>query len=992
MPRRDIPGRSRYHPGPPKFPAARLDPRPPRGPALLQPMTFATTLICLSLACPQGGLRLPEPSKQDAAAAATVARPVPEVDRFRRNLSEMQGPAPKVDALLQEMAQSYPSIEPLVIEVARSARPVEMTNLMVVARRFGTPRIADELLFQLLARPLGDATRSVVETMATLKGADAKKALKDCIRGRIAAARHHAVAAIAPLCDAADLEFAVDLTGEQSLDLQLRGVDLLRYVPATGAPERLVQLLSKDPALAAAACQALVQVGDRSVPALQQLCAAPPIDRGFVYAAFALAQIADGGDPAVLPATLAAPLAAQVESTEALTRVLAAVPLADLAYRGTSAGPAFPDRRIVDALLEVVAPERFVPNLDLLRQPAEQRLVRGTGRLAGPQALSWRAWWADQREQFVGVRQTVAIDARNAASAVVTYRHEQRVVRLLGEALADVAPVKGALEVVLTTGEMTELTGALTAAGFGRPESMRPPAGLPLVRSLQVQAVDGRAQIAMPAGEYPQFDALVQLVDTLLDEQLWQLYRNPNDEPDRAAFWRTERRWLDANPEPIARGRRLLHRVVQNWAVCDGSLRARAIEHFFARRDRRELLGEQDGADIVAMLRQRAESGGQVADLELRLLELAAGSPGDVVWRDCVDFAANHGGRAAVRSVFGVLGPEALLAALQDQRPIVRRAAIDEVTIVRDLRAGARLVELLDDPDQDVRLAAAYAAGQLQIAGAARPLIAVIAAETTSPAMRRECLRSLGRVGGEQAFPVLQRAFEMAPQPEDKEAALRGLGELRDPRAAFRLAELAVIANDSDTGALARFYLRQKGGVLAVPALRNQLQAVQDPAIREQLVLMLGMYQDPEVVPDLIEMLRAPKYAASAAELLAATTGYNLLAENDRLSAIGIWWGQNRQQPQWQWLIGALQGAGIATTLRAEQFAPSAGLVAVPELARLCVDLTEPRLFVLTAAVLRSVTNEDFGIVVPTTTQQARESIAGRYRILVESARAAQGR
>lgn len=956
-------------------------------------MTFATTLLCLSLAAPQGNLRLPEPTKaaQEPTTAAPAPRPLPEIERFRRDLMDLSSSPPKVELKLQAMAQSYPSIESLVIELARTARPTDMANLLVAARRFGTPRIGDELLFQLLARPLGDATRATVETMAVLKGADAKKALQQCIRGRIAAVGHHAVDVLAPLVDADDLAFAVDLTSEQNLDLRLRGIDLLQVVPAPGAPRRLVQLLSKDPVLAAAAGQALVQSGGRAVPALQELCAAPPIDRGYVYAAFALAQIAEAGDAAALPPTLAEPLTAQLASLEPLTRVLAAVPLADLAYRSSAGERVFPDREVVDALLEVVSPERFVPNLDLLRQPAEQRLLRLTGRLLGAEALPWRDWWRDQRELFVGVRQAVVVDAANAGRATVVYRHDQHVVRLLGEALAGVAPTKGATEVVLTGPQMVELTGALAAGGFGRADAMRAPTGLPPVRALQVQVPAGRALVAMPAGDFPAFDALVARIDRSVQEQLWQLFRNPVDEPDRAAFWRAERRWLDANPDPLEQGRRLLRRVVHNWDVGDRALRARAIEHFFARADRRQLLGEQDGAAIVAMLRQRAATA-PIEDLEQRLLELAAGSAGDVVWRDCVDFAATHGDRDAVRSVFAVLGAEALLAALQDARPVVRRAAVEEVTAVRDLRAGARLIELLEDADESVRLAAAYAVGQLGVAGASRPLIAALSAEGTSPPLRRECLRSLGRVGGDQAYAVLQRAFDMAPLPEDKEAALRGLGELKDPRASFRLAELAVIASDSDTGALARFYLQQKGGVLAVPALRQQLHVVQEPAIRDQLVTMLGMYQDPEVVPDLIELLRVPKAATQAAELLAATTGFDLLAQNDRLGAIGAWWRQNGQSPQWQWLLLALQTDNIATTLRPEQFESSAGLVAVPELARLCADLREPRLFVLTAAVLRSLTHEDFGVVTPTTTAEARMAIADRYRLLVEGARAAQGR
>ena len=204
---------------------------------------------------------------------------------------------------------------------------------------------------------------------------------------------------------------------------------------------------------------------------------------------------------------------------------------------------------------------------------------------------------------------------------------------------------------------------------------------------------------------------------------------------------------------------------------------------------------------------------------------------------------------------------------------------------MRDHRAGPRLVELLVDEDAEVRRVAANACGSLQVTSASGALIAAIVAEDTPSLMRRECLRALGRVGGDQAFPVLQRALS-ATEKEDKEAALRGIGELRDPRAAHLLAELAVVAHGKDLGALARYYLQRQGGILVVPAIRAQLQAVQDPAIRAHLVLVLGAYQDPTIVPDLMDLLSNDTHAAAASALLEGTTGIDLSTASDRIGAI----------------------------------------------------------------------------------------------------------
>lgn len=961
-------------------------------------MTLFATLLSLSFLSPspQGPLKLP-PASEKQGVATPVQRPLSEIERFRRDLLELTGTITRVENKLVEIGQGYPALEALILEVARSARANEMTFLMLVARRYGTTKVADELKFQLLTRPLAEATRPTVDTMAFLMdqsapdGKLAKQALQDVIRGRITSARRPATEFLVQRATPEDLPFAMQLSSEQTLDLQLRGVDLLRAVQVPAARERLVLLLSKEPALAAGACEALIQLQSESVPHLQRVLGEPPIDRGYCYAAFALAQIGDASAQKLLDEKSAPVLLQRLADRESLTRSLAAVALADLAFHsGPESKVVYHDVELAEALLDVVDGKVFIPNLDLLRRPAEQRLLRLTGRVAaGVDKLGWREWWKSQRDGFVGIRADITVTPANAASVVVVLRQDRHFVRLLAEGLADLPPMTGAEEVLLTTPQMLELVGMLQRGGFSDPEVMRCQTGLPRVRSLQIQVQGARTQVAMPAAEHPAYDTLVAAVQRTIDAELWQLYRNPKDEPDRAAFWRAERRWLDANPDPVEQGRRLVHRLFQNWSVITPALQGRALEHLFARTDRRQLFAEADGERILAAVKAAPKLG----ELELRLLELAAGVPGDRIWRDCVDYAAQAegGGRAAVRSVFAVLGPEAVTAALQDQRAVVRRVAIDEVVLLRDARAAARLVELLGDSDLEVRRTAAHACGQLQVAAASRPLIAAIVADETPAVLRRECLRALGAVGGEQAFEVLDRAMA-APQQEDKEAALRGLGELRDPRSAHRLAEFAVVGHGKDLGQMARFYLQRLGGVLAVPALRHQVDIVTDPAIKAQLVLLLGGYQDTKVIPDLLDLLRQPQYAPDAAGLLAGATGYDLQAQEDRVGAAEQWWRRNKASPQWQWLLDGLKATETPTLLRAEQFAAGAGLQPVPELSRLLVECKTPRLCVLVSAVLRTVTNEDFGVISVQTPVDVREGIAARYRLLCETQKAAQNR
>jgi hypothetical protein len=954
-------------------------------------MSFVVAVFLLAVPqLPRGG-DIVLPPRKPAAAASTTAPPLTTVESFRRDLADLQGPDQRVESKLQEMAAAYEpeQMKRLVLDVARSARANEFRGLCTVAARFctRTPEVADEFLFQLLTRPLGDATRAALETMAALKGDGAKKALQECLRGRIAGVRRHAVELLAPMLTAADVPFALELSRETTLDLQMRGLDLLRALPTPETAARLVELLSKDPSLAGASCTALIGMGAPAVEALQRLLQGPRIDRGHAYAAFALAQLAAANGPAALPEALLANLTPLLRDPELLTRSLVAVAVADLLHRGAPS-PAATDAACVEALLDVVQPQQFLPNLDLLRRPCEERLQRATGRLlGGAEQRSWRAWWQDEKATFVAVRSRLALDERAAATASVSWRQGERHVRLLGEGVADAAPMPGATEIVLTAAQMGSLLQELQQGGIFDAAAMQVDSALPRSRSLELRVPGGRAQTAMPPEAHPRFDALVTLVQQRLDEEAWQLFRDPRTEPERAPFWRTERAWREANPDPVARGRRVAHRVVAQWAELSETQRARAVDLLLSNPNRRELLVEADGLAVLDVLAQRPELG----ELDLRLLELAAAVPGDACWRRAIDVATTRqgGSRAAVRAVFAVLGPEAVLSALSDPKPVVRRAGIDEVMVVRDQRAAPRLVELLADADLDVARGAAMACGHLQVAAAARPLVDRIAAIDSDPAMRQECLRALGKVGGDLAFPVLQRAL-MAKGLDDREAALRGMGELRDPRAPHVLADLVVVGHGKDIGAMARVNLQRQPARRVVEAVLAQVDIVQDRGIKDDLVLLLGDYQDPAALPYLLDLMRSPRLGGDAAMRFSATTGVELVERADRVDIAERWYRQNRELPQWRWLLDALAATRNATSLTAEQFGPTAGLQPVPEMARLLVEANEPRLWSLCAAVLRSVTGEDFGVFALAASTDARTALANRCRALFDSTRAAQ--
>lgn len=959
-------------------------------------MLLTATLALLSCpSCTFQDPRLQLPPVQTRPGSRVQAAPEPqaEIDRFRRDLLDLHTPS-KADGTLMDLGQRYRSIDSLILAVCRKAGPRELQDLVVVAGRYGTPRVGDEFLFQLLARPLGTATRPVLEAMVALKRADEqgdhhKEALMECIRGRISAVRFHATELLAAELQAgatdAELKFALLLSSEPGLDLQLSGVQLLAAIAQPAARQRLLELLSKEPTVAGAACAALVRIGTDAAPVLQQALSAPVIDRAFGYAAFALAMIGDQDGQLLLPPELQPKLRAQLQQPDQLMRSLCAVPLADLGYYATAAVPGG-DEELVDALLLTVEPLGFVANLDMLRTPAEQRLQRASGRYGSERG--WRAWWADARNGFVAMRAEVPIDAANSGRALVTVRVGGGRVRLLGEQLAGVTPLGDSQELLLSAEQMLELVQQLRQAGLREAGQQKYAAGLPLTRSIELQVDNVRTVVAAPAQDARQFDELAARVEAVVQREVWQLYRDPLAEPDRGAFWLAERKWMAANPDPIAQERHFLLRAVHRWSQLPENLKGRALERAYRVADRARLVQEEDGAAMVAMLRTQASLG----EHELRLLELAASAPGDAVWRDVIDVASTlpGAGPKAVSRVFALLGPDRVLAALQDQRGVVRRAAIDEVVQLEDMRAGPRLVQLLDDVDESVSRSAVFACGALGIAAARPRLMAMVAAESTLPQLRREALRSVGRIGGPGAFELLERALA-APQREDRQAALRGLGELREARSAQLLAEMFVAGTESETGELARFYLQRLGASLAVPALRSQL-GVQDPQARRELVDLLAAYQDPNVIPDLIDQLRQNSEPLRAVANLECITGLDVTSREERVGALEKWFADHKLEPQWQWLLQALARDNIKTTLQKEQFDTAADLAAVPELTRLLLELREGRLRSLTAAVLRNLTGEDYGMVTPLTPHNSIETMAARYRALFEGARAAQKR
>ncbi len=962
-----------------------------------------------------GRLQLPAvPRKTEAREVRRTDGQISDyaLEQFAADLNKLAtktGAGRSADSLQWSgLRAKYRDLDELMLATVRTARPDLLKPLMVAMRRHGreqSARHADELEYQLALRTLGSATDDVVDALVELRGEDAKAALFSLLDTRFHQVRRLAVARLKPVVTVEDVPFATAMTRQRSLDLVMAGIELLGAIDDETAGARLIDLLAKKPAVAAAACRELISMGPSAANLLVQALKQPAEDRSIGYAGFALARIegseanastgANESSAWLVGPEIAAMLDSRLDAPDALERVLVAIPLARMSFRDVAEGFEFRDRKIVDALLLMSDTRSFMPNASMLSRPAEAQLVALSGREPPQVPRGWVAWWEDARKSFKAMRSHVSVDADLAGRMTVVRASEGVALRFLGEELAGRAPRTGARDVVLTGAEMLAFVTALQSAGFMTDAYQdNAPGSLPRVRELEIETPNARARVAATQLSTPSFDRLDAVVQAVVADQTWQLYRHPKAEPDRAAAWRSGRRFLKDQTDPIERDRWLLRRIVRSFPTFSAERdRVLALRHLLAIEDREALLTEDDGQALIALAADMNASASKVDEVtQTTLLQVALQTPGDTVWRlalDLVDRQAQAGQPAEVSRLLALLGPERIRASLADNRRSVSLAAMSEVAKLRDRAAGPDLLALIDSEDNTVRRSAIWALGQIEYAPAKDRVIKVVTAEDAIPDIRQEGMKALGRIGGEGVFPVLEAALTFRDR-RDREAAVRGLASLDDPRSAPALAQTFVGQVTEPLGREARLALENQGAEVAKLALRPHLQTA-NPSVRASVAMLLGRFQDPAAIPALLELLDVPGQMLQAGALLEGITGLNLNTVTEALPAMRSWYSTHKSQSQSSWLMQALTRSQFNTNLTLALLAPEAGLAAVPELARVMRDSPEPQIRVLASAVLRQVTGEDYGLVFAATPPSRLQTIADRYKFFADHGKAAAG-
>lgn len=159
--------------------------------------------------------------------------------------------------------------------------------------------------------------------------------------------------------------------------------------------------------------------------------------------------------------------------------------------------------------------------------------------------------------------------------------------------------------------------------------------------------------------------------------------------------------------------------------------------------------------------------------------------------RNAVAMLADLGGGRAV---------ELCTSALANPDARVRKEALRALARLGDPESGYIVVGLLDDPDQNVRMAAAVAAGELRVERALKPLVAMLDA-TKDPDEAAPLIRALGRIADPGAVGSIEKyavtSLFSRPRADVRITAYRALNEIGTPHAR-RLLNKAINDKDPD--------------------------------------------------------------------------------------------------------------------------------------------------------------------------------------------------
>jgi HEAT repeat protein len=743
-----------------------------------------------------------------------------------------------------------------------------------------------------------------------------------------AAAHRHLEAQSSPAMLSALL---VPLDGKLT-DSRLRAVQLTAGVrdPAV-LPLLLARLDDRSSTVAVRAVTSLAALEDARVEdeLLRRAFGVRWILRGGAYALLTLMEREDRRVVAILGDTHVELLLEGLSSSDPFVAGTCAAALAGVGFRSADGDTTWLDRAVPHRLVRVVGGEDFHNDYSALQPIALRRLSLISGQHFGSNGPAWMTWWADAAPFFVARRAVITSTVEDAGSLRLTLRTSlgaPDAFRLVGAAAAAEPEASGALQIesfLLSDVQARGLFAQLESEGvFGAerlPGTRGDPAAGARVLDITVAGRGKQFRFGGEAGE-PWFERVVSTAEALRDGNRWQRYLpvDGGDAAVRLARWGDEVAWWDAATDPLARDRRLKEMVLAALAGARPSERDGAAIELAQLAAKPGVIDAADFAPVLELIGgewfvgPRARAFVRVALAAARRASADGERPEPQLAGDLVDSLVAHFGAEAAAEVSGILaaaGPDVTRAAATDERPLLRAVAAATLAREPDDTDLALLMKLLEDPVEDVEVAAVLALGENEVEAARTELL--VRARVGSVPVRLAALQAVGRLRGDGAFDALLVGLAERDHPQVVVAAARGLAELGDPQAAPLLISLLAKGREGDVFEPARDGLLRLGEAVWSDLLR----VVHSPAhrARRDAALILSRQGVPQVTSALLSILTEDPTDQRVAEELAILTCVDFRETADPAVEWWSWWDLVVHDDALAWLRGEAERLGLQT-------------------------------------------------------------------------------
>jgi HEAT repeat protein len=256
-----------------------------------------------------------------------------------------------------------------------------------------------------------------------------------------------------------------------------------------------------------------------------------------------------------------------------------------------------------------------------------------------------------------------------------------------------------------------------------------------------------------------------------------------------------------------------------------------------------------------------------------------------------------------------------LIPLLQDSTAGIRRETVNALSKLGYATANAQLIRLLkNDPDDRVRLSAAYALGRLfqeSDSQAVEKALSEALKKDKQGTVREAATYSLGQIGGRTAEKRLRDALD-ADDPNVRRAAAEALGNLRSQSAVSDLIKLLKHQNPE----LRRAAAIAVGKIGDPKAVEPLLYAVKDENSYVRMAVENALREIQAVAKEsaLLKALQYPsaRVRVEAVEKLAATKSGDVAASHSRVGGFTLHRAASCRARSWQNSIMKIPGKPLA--------------------------------------------------------------------------------